>query len=82
MSKEYFERYMNDVWLSRRTHVGPIPAKLPRLQGAPSSREFVKVWELPTLGGVGGSDIGTTVISGLSMRPSRRPSRPLESERK
>jgi GNAT superfamily N-acetyltransferase len=47
MSKEYFERYINDVWLARRTHIGPIPAKWARLQAARSPREFVKVWELP-----------------------------------
>ena len=47
MSKQYFESYMNDVWLARRTHVGPIPAKWKRLQAAESPREFVKVWELP-----------------------------------
>jgi GNAT superfamily N-acetyltransferase len=46
MSKEYFDRYMNDVWLSRRTHIGPIPAKWARLQAAQTPREFVKVWEL------------------------------------
>jgi GNAT superfamily N-acetyltransferase len=47
ISKQYFERYMNDVWLARRTHIGPIPAKWERLQAARSPREFVKIWELP-----------------------------------
>jgi len=46
MSREYFERYMNDAWLARRAHIGPIAAKWPRIESARNAREFARIWTL------------------------------------
>jgi hypothetical protein len=40
MSREYFERYLNDAWLTRRAHVGPTPAKLSRIDATKSTRDL------------------------------------------